>query len=349
MSYYNAYPPAPGGYSYPPPPMPAPTPVATYPGLPPTGPTPYGSSYPQSYEACPSTGPYPAPPPQSAAYQPYPTPSVPPYSNPANHPVPVPTAGGKRKAFLIGINYIGNPNAHLDGCINDTNYLKFMLINKFKFDPANMLVQTDDQRDPMLQPTRVNIINGMRWLVSDAAPGDSLFFSFSGHGGQVPDYNGDEIDGLDETIMPVDYKISGPIVDDDIHAILGMGVPPGAKLTAVMDCCHSGTGMDLPFSYSTGCQSCDPLGTSKITRGDIVCFSGCRDDQTSADSTTLSYVAHSGVLTYSFVKAVEDHHPYLTYSTLLQTMQTAVRQKGFRQVIQMTSGKQLNMDMPFTL
>ena len=48
-----------------------------------------------------------------------------------------------------------------------------------------------------------------RWLVSGARPGDSLFFSFSGHGGQVRDVDGDEADGLDETILPEDYKIAG--------------------------------------------------------------------------------------------------------------------------------------------
>lgn len=120
MSYYNAYPA--GGYPYPPQPQyppqaqypPPAAPVSSYPGLPPTGPTPY--SYPQPYgEACPSTGPFPMPPQQSAAYQPYQVaPGPPPYTNPAAHPVPAPTAGGIRKAFLVGINYIGNPNAHLE-------------------------------------------------------------------------------------------------------------------------------------------------------------------------------------------------------------------------------------------
>jgi hypothetical protein len=41
-----------------------------------------------------------------------------------------------------------------------------------------------------LQPTRRNILNALGWLVSDAQPGDSLFFHYSGHGSQVRDYNG---------------------------------------------------------------------------------------------------------------------------------------------------------------
>jgi len=325
-----------------------------YPNIPPMSFS--GLSYPQSHQSCPSTGFYPVPPPHSAAYQPYqPKPPAIQFGQqeynvaPSVHPVPAPAGYGRRKALLIGINYLNNPNAHLDGCINDTNYLKFMLISKFQYTPTDMLVLTDDQADPLLQPTRANIMNAFRWLVEGAVPGDSLFFSFSGHGGQVPDYNGDEADGLDEVIMPVDYNTAGPIVDDDIHAYLAMGVPPGAKLTAVMDCCHSGTGMDLPYEYSTGCQICGSQGVAKVTRGDVICFSGCRDDQTSADSQALSRVAHTGVLTFSFVKCVEDHHPYLTYSSLLMNMQQAILQKGFKQVIQLSSGKQLDINIPFTM
>lgn len=64
--------------------------------------------------------------------------------------------------------------------------------------------------------TRRNMIDAMRWLVKDAQPHDSLFFHCkstnmisrvayvnaidldSGHGGQIPDTDGDEIDGFDE-------------------------------------------------------------------------------------------------------------------------------------------------------
>ena len=37
----------------------------------------------------------------------------------------------------------------------------------------------------------------------------------SGHGGQTPDLDGDEDDGYDEVIYPVDFKQAGHIVDDD--------------------------------------------------------------------------------------------------------------------------------------
>lgn len=77
-----------------------------------------------------------------------------------------------------------------------------------------MVILTDDQQDPVCRPTRANIIRAMHWLVAGAQPNDSLFFHFSGHGSQTPDLDGDEEDGFDETILPVDFKQAGEIVDD---------------------------------------------------------------------------------------------------------------------------------------
>lgn len=65
---------------------------------------------------------------------------------------------------------------------------------------------TDDNPEPFWQPTRANIIRELEWLMYLAQSGDSLFFLFSGHGGQQEDQNGDEEDGMDETILPVDYR-----------------------------------------------------------------------------------------------------------------------------------------------
>ena len=41
-----------------------------------------------------------------------------------------------------------------------------------------------------------------------------------GHGGQTKDQDGDEDDGYDEVIYPVDFRTAGHIVDDDMHKIM---------------------------------------------------------------------------------------------------------------------------------
>lgn len=72
-----------------------------------------------------------------------------------------------------------------------------------------------------------------------------------GHGGQTKDLDGDEEDGYDEVIYPVDFRQVGHITDDEMHRILVKPLQPGTRLTAIFDSCHSGTALDLPYIYST--------------------------------------------------------------------------------------------------
>merc|ERR1712146_35080 len=47
-----------------------------------------------------------------------------------------------------------------------------------------------------------------------------------------------------------DYKTAGQIRDDTIFKIVVAPLQEGVRLTAVMDCCHSGTILDLPYCFS---------------------------------------------------------------------------------------------------
>ncbi|PGH07803.1 metacaspase-1 [Blastomyces parvus] len=157
---------------------------------------------------------------------------------------------GKRKALLIGINYFGQ-RGQLRGCINDVKNMSTYLNQNFGYAREDMVILTDDQQNPMSQPTKANILRAMHWLVKDARPNDSLFFHYSGHGGQTKDLDGDEDDGNDEVIYPVDFRSAGHIVDDEMHRIMVKSLLPGVRLTAIFDSCHSGSALDLPYIYST--------------------------------------------------------------------------------------------------
>lgn len=86
---------------------------------------------------------------------------------------------GKRKALLIGINYF-NQKGQLRGCINDVKNMSTYLNQNFGYAREDMVLLTDDQQNPMSQPTKANILRAMHWLVKDAQPNDSLFFHYSG-------------------------------------------------------------------------------------------------------------------------------------------------------------------------
>jgi hypothetical protein len=50
----------------------------------------------------------------------------------------------------------------------------------FGYKREDMVILTDDQQNPMSQPTKANILRAMHWLVKDAQSNDSLFFHYSG-------------------------------------------------------------------------------------------------------------------------------------------------------------------------
>ncbi|KAL9468546.1 hypothetical protein ACSS6W_010240 [Trichoderma asperelloides] len=157
---------------------------------------------------------------------------------------------GRRKALLIGINYFGS-KAELKGCINDVRNVSSFLIEKYNYRREDMVILTDDQNEPRKRPTKANIQDAMGWLVRDAQPNDSLFLHYSGHGGQTEDLDGDEEDGFDEVIYPLDFQQAGHMVDDEIHFRVVKPLQAGVRLTAIFDSCHSATAMDLPYVYST--------------------------------------------------------------------------------------------------
>jgi len=130
---------------------------------------------------------------------------------------------GKRKALFIGINYVGQ-KGELRGCINDVKNIRAFLESHYPIDEVKVL--TDDQTgSPDNMPTRANILAGFKWLRASAQPGDSLILHYSGHGGSQKDTDGDEEDGMDETLCPVDYARAGVIVDDEVHDVLVRGLP----------------------------------------------------------------------------------------------------------------------------
>ncbi|RHZ84486.1 hypothetical protein Glove_81g36 [Diversispora epigaea] len=264
------YPPPPGAppsQNYPPPPGAPPSQNnlnSQNSGIysPPPGPPP--NNYPPSQASSNKYAPPPGPPPTSGYYPPPPLPpqsSIPPnsynappphsgYSNYSGQNYQLSNCSGRKRALLIGINYF-NSQFELKGCINDVVNIKNFLIKSYGFREIDMIILTDDQRNPKNIPNRRNIIAAMRWLVKDARQNDSFFFHYSGHGGQEKDLDGDEDDGYDETIMPLDFQTQGQIIDDDMHKIMVQSLPAGVRLTAIFDSCHSGTVLDLPYIYST--------------------------------------------------------------------------------------------------
>ncbi|KAF9205291.1 Ca(2+)-dependent cysteine protease [Haplosporangium sp. Z 27] len=287
---------------------------------------------------------------------------------------------GQKRAVLIGINYIGHKN-QLHGCVNDTAVMKDFLLDVAKFPQENIRVLTDDQVGTAWMPTRENIINNLKWLIHDAKQNDSYFLHYSGHGGLVRDLDGDETDGKDDCIFPLDHVENGVIIDDELHELLVKHLPPGVRLTVVFDCCHSGSALDLPYMYTEsgfvrGSCAYQSLGYDIVSKGfdpevikeieirykkmkaeedefnrqvrlkaakaDVIMFSGCQDDQTSADVSIMRGTSKSsnGAMTHAFTSCIREH-PDQSYVEMLAHLRQNMKGK-YAQKPQLSSSRKVD-------
>ncbi|MFG3497306.1 caspase family protein [Streptomyces sp. NPDC047928] len=87
-----------------------------------------------------------------------------------------------------------------------------------------------------------NVTAELRAAAKRLESGDVLLLTYSGHGGQVPNETGpdDEPDDLDETLVLYDRQF----LDDELNAELAR-FAPGVRILVLLDCCHSGSGIEV--------------------------------------------------------------------------------------------------------
>ena len=272
--------------------------------------------------------------------------------------------------------------------------------------------------DSPYYPTGHNLLAAMDWLVSE--PGCTLFMHYSGHGGQIADVDGNRgVGGMDNTVVPVDFEQRGQISSTILHEHLVTRMAPDCTLFIIMDCCHSGSAVELPyvfrsdsdgnislmdnikagarllgeandlinggFSYRKVGEAQELLaGASSFFKGlrhmgeqeeeeglsggefegqygsekkMVTMFSGCKDDQTSADARIRGEA--TGAMTWAFLETMKrDQNP--TYAAVslyisawwvlaneMQTLQMTrqmLDQSNYSQVPQLSSGLDIDLD-----
>jgi len=256
------------------------------------------------------------------------------------------------KALLVGINQYRMSGADLQGCVNDVTNVRDILLKYFGFKVKQIRVLVDGRA------TKEGILSRLEWLVKGAKSGDRLLFHFSGHGSQIRDRDGDELkDRLDEILCPHDMDWDGTyIVDDDLKAAFST-LPKGVNLEVLLDCCHSGTGTReamamtaLSAEHSVKarflappmdilCRQLDEedLPETRLLRAanptTHVLFSGCRDNQTSADACIKG--TYNGAFTYYFCKHLRDAQGDPSRSELLKRLRASLKYEGYDQVPQL--------------
>lgn len=243
-----------------------------------------------------------------------------------------------KKALLIGCNYINTPYS-LSGCMDDAERVKQMLV-QHGFTHFQVLTDVSD-----MKPTKTNILREFKNLVMNATPGDSLFFYFSGHGSFMTDANRDETDGKDELIISTDLQA---IKDDELRSILTAYMKDGVRLTSMFDSCHSGTMMDLKYTYLDSNNYDSYTENSNVTdcKGDIIMISGCMDSQTSAEGWIDN--KPQGAMTWALLDSLQKF-PSCSWRELIKAMRDSLQTGGYSQIPQISTGSFENMDAPVGL
>ena len=238
-----------------------------------------------------------------------------------------------KKALLIGINYYNTSN-QLNGCINDATNLESRL-SKNGF--SNIELLTDNST---IRPTKDNIVSKLKTLLTQSKSGDILVFSFSGHGTNCADKNGDEKDGKDEVIVTIDFDT---IVDDLFKEIVKTYLKPNVTLVVIMDCCHSGTILDLKYQYldSDNYENNTINEANDETLGEVIMMSGCKDSQTSADAFINK--TSQGAMTWALLKTLNENDN-ISWKDLLLKMRGTLINAKFNQKPQLSTGKPFDIN-----
>jgi hypothetical protein len=145
--------------------------------------------------------------------------------------------GRRALALLVGVGEYAAVD-RLVGPRNDVDAMRRLLVDQYGFPAENVCVLVD--REATTAAFRAAF---ERALVARAQPGDLAVFMFAGHGSQVPDENGDEPDGWDETLLLQDARTPGvaDLVDDELNGMLERLYARTENVTVIVDACSSGT------------------------------------------------------------------------------------------------------------
>ncbi|HWR32366.1 MAG TPA: caspase family protein [Chitinophagaceae bacterium] len=155
-----------------------------------------------------------------------------------------------KRALIIAIgNYPSSGGWDNLNSLNDVPLIQEVLLMQ-NFLPANITVLTDNKA------TKKGIIDALDHLIATSQKGDIAVIHASAHGEQIEDDNGDEADGLDESIVPFDAvysdnkadfnKVSAEYLRDDLFGekitLLRNKLGRNGDVLVTIDACHSGSG-----------------------------------------------------------------------------------------------------------
>jgi hypothetical protein len=248
-----------------------------------------------------------------------------------------------KKALIVAISdYAPGTDWRKINAVNDVSIIK-SAITKQGFKDENILVLTNDKatKSEIISTFRKQLINGLE-------KGDIAYFHFSGHGQQVQDINGDEIDGYDESIVPYDghakfkkgvYEGQNHLLDDELNVLyseLRKKLGPEGHFLCTIDACHSGTstrGLGVARGTDDLMASSDFVSQNLSKEKEFGQFGSASKDESEMSGMVALFGALAqqlnyelkgedgksyGSLSYAFSKALSELEPESSYRALFE-------------------------------
>jgi len=186
--------------------------------------------------------------------------------------------GPQKRALIVGIGKYPEPDIYGYSNINADNDppLIELALRSQGFLPDDIKVLTNERA------TKRGILDAFRThLLERAGPGDVIVFHYSGHGHQITDDNGDELDGYDEVLVPYGapnhqaldpadgYAGERHLRDDTLNDLLEelrAKIGPDGHVLVTIDACFSGSATRGPYELPVRGVA-EPLGPPAAARG----------------------------------------------------------------------------------
>lgn len=254
----------------------------------------------------------------------------------------------RKRAFMVGISHYdtaltGFQWNNING-VEDIHLL-FPALSKQGFSVIT-LMDNDATYD--------NIVSHLSQFTNKTKKGDIVYLHFSTHGQPVEDLNGDEEDGWDEAIVPIDaykmfkkgqYEGKKHLLDDQLNNYvkhIREKIGKTGFLYVIIDACHAGTssrsndetirGTKVGFTYNNKIfkPSTQKKSHYKIEAApklsDVLFLEACRPDQVNTEIKVKD--KRYGPLSYNIAQALQAKPLSANANEFLSNIRASIMNSG---------------------
>lgn len=238
-----------------------------------------------------------------------------------------------KRALLVGVSDYGNTMEDPNKWANISGANDIILLSPLFTEQGYSVTSLVDG-----QATHARITAALEQLASDSQKGDIVYIHFSMHGQPFEDLNGDEEDGWDEALIPVDaemlyaegvYEGKNHLLDDELEVYFNSirnKLGPEGQLVVILDACHSGTASRGDDDHIRGTregftrsgkdytpdrtQETNDYFTVASTKGQapVTFIEACRSYQVNREVRDVDTNTWYGSLSYYIAKSMKDNN-----------------------------------------